>query len=637
SPVAPRPAAGSADTVTHTAAGRALLARAIAELCYEEMLVPEPGGDLPGRWRIRLPGEVEYIFHARRGGFGAWRVDPASIRRRADGRTVPATDPTRLVLDARETLGLSAPALAELVRDLIATQVADARLRATALPAAALADLGHEELEAHQTGHPCLLLNKGRLGFSASDADRYTPEAAGDVRPVWIAVAAHAARFTAVPGLDTTTLLDTELDADTRAGFAARITARGGDPDGYVWLPVHPFQFDEVVRPLYAGPLADGTMVVLGDSPDRYRPMQSIRTLTNVDRPDRHNVKLPLMIRNTLVWRGLSAAQTGCAPVLTTWLGGLRDTDPFLRDECRVVLLGEVASVTVPHPVYAELPDAPYRWHELLGAIWREPVHRHLDPGERARTMATLLLEGADGRAVIAELVARSGLTARDWLRAYLRALLPPLLHLLYRYGASFTPHGENVVLISDAAEVPTRIAVKDFGADVELLPFDLPEYADLPADTRARLHRWPARDLAHSILSAICAGHFRFLTDIVERHLGVPEADFWRLVREPIDAYHRRFPELAERFGWFDLLAPEFGRVALNREQLFGFGFHDRADRDAEFDVMHGTVANPLHTAAPTGTVPPRPVADGPVPPRPVADGPVPPRPASGDAGRGR
>ena len=562
-------------------AGRVLLARTVAELAYEDVLTPVPDG---AGWRLGLPA-AEYRFAARRGAFGSWRVDPATLTR--DGE--PADDPLRFVLDARDVLGLSGSVLADVVRDLTATQVADARLRSRAVPAARLADLSHEDLEAHQTGHPCLFLNKGRLGFSAADVARYAPEAAGEFRLEWIAVAPELATFTG----DRDELLATELDTGTRAAFAERIRAAGRDPEAFVWLPVHPFQWDEVVLPLFAPQLAERRIVHLGQSPDRYRPMQSIRTLTNLDRPDRRNVKVPLMIRNTLVWRGLSAAQTTCAPHLTRWLRDRQAGDPDLAD---VTMLGEVASVAVPHPVYAELPDAPYRFHELLGAIWREPVAGHLRAGERARTMATLLLEGSDGRAVVAELVARSGITPRDWLRAYLDALLPPLLHYLHRYGASFTPHGENVVLISDAGEVPVRIALKDFGADVELLPFDLPEYAAIPDHVRALLHRWEPAELAHSILSAICAGHFRFFVGVVERHLGVPEPEFWDLVREPIVAYRRRHPELAERFAWFDLLAPEFGRVALNREQLLGGGFHDRAERDARFDVVHGVVANPLH-----------------------------------------
>ncbi|MEW2416648.1 hypothetical protein AB0953_23380 [Streptomyces sp. NPDC046866] len=58
---------------------------------------------------------------------------------------------------------------------------------------------------------------------------------------------------------------------------------------------------------------------------------------------------LPLSVLNTMVWRGLpptSASRLPPSPPGPT--PALRDADPFLREECRVVPLGEVASVTVP-------------------------------------------------------------------------------------------------------------------------------------------------------------------------------------------------------------------------------------------------------------------------------------------------
>ncbi|MGQ4268289.1 IucA/IucC family protein [Nocardiopsis changdeensis] len=580
-------------------AGSRLLAHMVGEMAYEEMIVPEPaaGPGAPGgspAWRLPVDDGVTYAFTARRGGFGSWHVDADSFVRTGAEGPEPAWDPTRFVTDAQKTVGLPGDSLAEVVRDLLATHAADARLLAAALPAADLADLPYEDLEGYQTGHPCIFVNKGRLGFSADDAARYTPEARGAFHLVWIAVHPDLGAFQSMAGTDRAALVAAEIDGDQRAEFAERIRERGGDPDAYLWVPVHPFQWDEVVAPLFAAEIALGRVVRLGESRDRYRPFQSIRTLMNLDRPDRLNVKVPLMIRNTLVWRGLSGTQTGCAPHTSTWLRDLAERDAYFA-ETGVVMLAERASATVPHPVFARMPQAPYRFHELLGAIWREPVHRHLRGGERARTMACLLLRGSDGRPLVAELIERSGLGVEAWLERFVAALFPPVLHYLYRYGASFTPHGENVVLILDEDEVPVRIALKDFGSDVELLPFDLPEYAEIPEHVRSVLHRWRPEELAHSVLSAICAGHLRFLADIVEHDLGVPGARLWALARAQVLAYQARFPELAERFAWFDLLAPRVGRVALNREQLMGGGFHERAERDAEFDVMHGLVDNPL------------------------------------------
>ncbi|MEV8404421.1 IucA/IucC family protein [Streptomyces niveus] len=577
-------------------AGRRLLLKAVEEFAYEELLVPVPDG--AGAYRLDFDGDVHWTLRATRGTFGTWRVEPDSLRRHPG---IPDAGPERLLLDARGVLGWDGATTAEVLRELTATRLADASALAHALPAAELADLGYLELEAYQDGHPCMLLNKGRLGFSASDAAAYAPESAAPVRLLWAAVHSDLAAYSGVPGLDAERLLAEELDTATRERFAAvlaRECAGTGLPaDAFVLLPVHPFHWDEAVATLFAPYLADGRVVLLGQSDDRYRPLQSIRTLANIDHPHRRNVKVPLLIRNTLVWRGLSTGPTEAAPDVSAWLHSVRDADPYLRDELRFHPLGEVAAVAVGHPLYESVADAPYRYHELLGAVWREPVAALLDTnaGERARTMAALLKTGSDGRPLTAELVERSGLTPTAWLARFFAALLPGLLHYLYRYGVAFCPHGENTVVLFDRDEIPLGIAVKDFAEDVNLLPGALPEYAGLTERADRVLLRWPAHELAHSLLSAVFAGHFRFFAPLCAGQLGVGEDEFWALVRAEIERYHARFPELADRFDAYGLLAPSFDRVALNREQLLGGGFHDRAERDEGFDVVHGTVPNPL------------------------------------------
>lgn len=583
---------GSPELETWHAAGRALLAKALSELAYEEVLQPRPDD---GGHRVELSGGVDYRFRARRGPFGAWRVDAASITRLSAGVESPADDPLRFVLDARHALGLAGPELADVIRELSATHSADARLLRRSPTAAGLADLTYVELEAHGSGHPCMVLNKGRLGFAASDVARYAPESGRPLRLCWLALHPELARH---HGIARAALTSRQLDAPVRAAFAAKLRRHADDSAAWAWLPVHPFHWDQAIAPLFAAQLAQGRIIVLGEAPDRHRPLQSVRTLANVDRPDRLDVKLPLLIRNTLVWRGLATAPSAAAPQISAWLQGIARRDAYLTGRCRIEILGEVASVTGRHPQLTVVPDAPYRFGELLGAVWRQPVAEVLQPDERARTMAALNTVGCDGRALVSELVARSGLDPEAWLTRFLDVLLSPLLHWLHRYGVAFCPHGENTIVLFDATETPVGIAIKDLAEDVNLLPDALPEYATLPADADAVLHRWPARDLRHSILSAVFAGHFRFFGEVVERHLAVREERFWELVAGTVRGYRDAFPELAERIAAFDLEAPRFERICLNREQLLGDGFHDRAERDEGFDLAHGTIANPLAAA---------------------------------------
>ncbi|GAA1265724.1 IucA/IucC family siderophore biosynthesis protein [Kitasatospora nipponensis] len=570
---------------------RALLAKMIAEFSYEELLHPEP---VAGGYRLDLGASgPQYRFTARRGAYGSWQVDPDSIR--CDGE--PADDPLAFLLAARGPLGLSGDTSGHLVRELTATLLADVRLAAGALGAAQLADLGHTELEGHQGGHPWIVPNKGRLGFAASDAARWAPEARTPGRLGWLAVHRELAAYRGVGALaEPEELYRAELDAEVLAGYRRLLAERGQDPGQFLLLPVHPWQWDETILPLFAPWVAQGLIVALPADGDLRLPQQSIRSFFNLSRPERRTVKLPLSVLNTLVWRGLPTERTLAAPAVTGWIHALRDQDAFLRETCRVVLLGEVASVTVEHPYYAQLPEAPYQYKELLGAIWREPLGPQLDPGERGRTLAALLQSGADGRTLVEELIARSGLDPQEWLGRLFAVMLPPLLHFLYRYGTVFSPHGENAIVLFDARDVPVRLAVKDFVDDVNISDQDLPELRDLPAEVAAVLLREGPEGLCQFLHSGLFVGVFRYLAPLLERRLALPEPRFWALLREEILAHQRRFPELADRFELFDLLTPSIDRLCLNRNRLLLDGYRDRPARPHA--AVHGRVGNPLAAA---------------------------------------
>lgn len=569
-------------------ASRRLLAKMLAEFAYEEVITPEPEPAAgPDAYRIELSPDVTYRFRAGRGSYGSWYVDADSI--------TPNGDPMHFLAHGHHSvLALSGDTTGHFIRELLATLRADVRLDTSALPAAQLADLGYAELEGHQTGHPWLVANKGRMGFSDADAAGWAPEARGQHRLPWLAVHRDLAEYRGIGTLATSDpLYAEELAPATLDTFRRTVADHGCDPADYLLLPVHPWQWDQVVAPLFAPAIADKLIIPLGTDNDVRLPQQSIRTFLNTSDPQRRTVKLPLSVLNTLVWRGLPTERTLAAPAVTAWVHALRDHDRFLRDEARVILLGEVASVTVAHPQYDALPTVPYQYRELLGCIWREPLTAALAPGERARTLAALLHTDPAGRAFTAELVERSGIAPRVWLRYLFAALLPPLLHFLYRYGTVFSPHGENAIVVFDAHDIPVRLAVKDFVDDVNISSQPLPEHGTMPADVRAVLLTEPPEFLTQFIHSGLFVGVFRYLAPLCERHLGVPEGEFWTLVREEILRHQERFPELKERFSTFDLFTPRIERLCLNRNRLHLDGYRDRAERPHA--AIHGTVPNPL------------------------------------------
>ena len=570
------------------AAGERMVAKMLSEFLYERLLTAEPAASVTGRWTAAA-GAAVYDFAARPRLYERLRVEPGSVRR--DGSA--AGDPVRLLLDLAPAAGMDPATTAHLARELRSTQLADCHIAASPRRTAAeIVDLPWAEVEGEMDGHPWLVPNKGRIGFGHADYLLHAPERRRPQRLLWLAVREGRGEYRAVAGLDHRRLRALQLDPGTVARFEAGLRRRDEDPDRFLWLPAHPWQWDHVVLPLFGADLAAGDLVVLGEGDDPHLPQQSIRTLTNVGTPERHAVKLPLSILNTLVYRGLPTERTLAAPAVTAFLQGIAATDPFLRDDCRVVLLGEVAAVAVPHPTYEELDGAPYQYRELLGCIWREGLEGRLDPDERAMTMAALLHVDARGHAVVAELVRRSGLAPAAWLDALLAAVLPPLLHFLYRYGVVFSPHGENAILVHRGG-VPTRLAIKDFVDDVNLSDRPLPELAAVDPGLRSVLLAEPPEWLCQFLWAGLFVGHLRYLSDLMEDHLGLGERDFWTAVRRALLGHQARFPELAERFALFDLLAPRLARICLNRNRMLLDGYADRPERPHA--ATHGTVANAL------------------------------------------
>ncbi|MFK0252394.1 IucA/IucC family protein [Streptomyces sp. NPDC090445] len=577
-------------------AGRRLLAKALGEWCFEDMLKAVDTGD---GYRVDLASGTTYAFRAEPGAYGWLRVDPDSITRTATGMlgnsiAQPAWDPQQFLIEAATTIDSDPSTVATYLTELSATLAVDAaRLTHGGETAAELRALGHTELECRMTGHNLLVANKGRIGFSATDVRRYAPESAQPLKLHWVAVHRGLAEFRGTSELSEREILARELDEETQGRFTAVLERAGVDPAAYVWLPVHPWQWDHAVQVLHAADIAQRRIVPLGESPDAYLPGQSIRTMANVTTPERYDVKLPLKILNTLVWRGIPPHCTAGAPVVTQWLRGLVERDPFLTEECRTVFLGEVASVTVHHPYLSRLDGAPYQYLETLGCIWRESVSARKDPDERVRTFASLLHTDHTGRAFTAELVRASGLDPQDWLRRLFDTLLVPILHVLYRYGITFNPHGQNTLIGYDDNDVPARLYLKDFVDDVCVSFTDVPERGPEPDGHDHLLPRKHPSVIRQHVVDQVFVGHFRYLAPLCADQLGVPERTFWRLVRQTILDFHKRFPELSDRFAEYDLLTPEIPRYGLNRDRIVVTRYGDRALRHALYP--NGTHPSPL------------------------------------------
>lgn len=534
-------------------ANRELIAKLLTELEFEELLAPEVGDE----WTLTL-GDLTLHYTARRRSMGHARVDPDSLYATRDGRRIELPDADMVVAVGAPALGVDPSTTAGLITEIACTLTSDAHQLERGAPAEDLIDLDPVELEGELRGHPWIVASKGRVGFSAGDVRRYAPEARRAVPVYWLAIE----------------------DADWRGQDVGNL------------VPVHPWQWDHRIQQLFAGDIARGRIRFLGEREGRWLPQQSIRTLADADNPERHHLKLALSILNTSVYRGLPRDRTLAAPALSAWLQAQTLSDAFLR-ETGVILLGEVASVSVAHPAFEAVADVPYQHTELLGAIWRESVEAYLDPDERAISLAALLHRDPAGVAFVEPLIARSGLSVEAWVGRLHEVTLPPLLHMLYRYGAAFSPHAQNCMLVLHE-DVPARLVVKDFVDDMMVSSDPLPELADMPADVRAALGDGvEAAILVQWIQGGLLVCVHRYLAEILEDRMGFPEASFWALGERAVARYQARFPELEDRFALFDMEAPAFVKLCLNRVRMLERGYKDAAERPLAAAV--GWIPNPL------------------------------------------
>jgi siderophore synthetase component len=597
-------------------AHRHLVAKALAELAHERLFQPEPDGTpgaAPDGHRLALDG-VAYRFTARRYALEHWVVDPASVRRTAAagmrGDVELPVDALELIAELQSLLQVPDTLLATYLEELSATLAGAAAKREreldghtpsvggllealrTASGTHAVAETFQQVEAAMSEGHPSFVANNGRIGFSLSDYRAYAPERGQRMRLLWLAARREHTHLALAADQTETGHYGApgtpgELSDAERAAFADRLAARGLDGADYLYLPVHPWQWEHRVAVTFAADVARGDLVPLGPGSDEYQPQQSIRTLFNRTRPDRHYVKVALAIQNMGFLRGLSPAYMRATPAINDWVADLVAGDETLRG-AGFGVLREVASVGYTGDVYHRAPlnkAQPNPHRKMLAALWRESPVPRLAAGERLVTMASLLHRDAAGASFATALVRESGVPAEEWLRAYLDAYLYPLVHCLLRYELAFMPHGENLMLVLRDGVV-RRAIMKDIGEEVVLL-------GDRPLPDRVERIREVVDDQekALAIFTDVFDGVLRHLSGILAEDGVLGEDRFWALVAETIDRHAAEHPELS---SGIDLRAARFAHSCLNRLQLRNTLQMVDLTNQSESLIYAGTLANP-------------------------------------------
>ncbi|MFF2589241.1 IucA/IucC family protein [Peribacillus butanolivorans] len=581
-----------------------LLAKMISEYMYEDIIHPavlneNAAGNL---YELKINEEKSYQFLALPRLFDSYDVQAESIKVFEAEQTRQANDAIQFILDLQPLIGMTAETTGHLIKEFHHTLLADLQLLSKPEQNADdLVELDYALLEGEMSGHPWIAYNKGRIGFGYDDYLKFAPENQEKIQLSWIAVHKTRGAFNSIQTLSYKHLMENELDDETRKVFANRLAEKGLKEEDYFYLPIHEWQWKNVIIQNFTDDLAKGLIVALGNGPDEYLPQQSIRTFVNVSNKNKHHVKLPMSILNTLVYRGLPAERTVIAPKITEYIKNIYNNDSFLKEECKVVLPGEVASLNVDHPYFSKLKNVPYQYLEMLGGIWRESIYSYMEEGEKPITLASLLHVDYEGKPYVESLIEKSGLTTEAWTAQLFDVILSPLLHFIYQYGVVFSPHGQNTILVLKDYK-PHRLAIKDFVDDVNISDQPLPELSMLPDNLKKVLRSEAPEGLVQFIFTGLFICHFRYLSTLLMRRNLLDENVFWEGVARAILTHQQKFPQLQDRFETFNFFAPKLTKLCLNRNRMLQYGYSDGEDRPHASEF--GYVNNALYEKLPANTL---------------------------------
>ncbi|HLT22910.1 MAG TPA: IucA/IucC family protein [Bacteriovoracaceae bacterium] len=544
-----------------------LIAKAIGELVFEENINIEESNT---EFSFKTAQNISYSFTGKKSLWGWIKVDPASILRNGQ----KAVSASQFFIDTQEFTKMSDITLAQFIEEMRPTLFADLHLNH---------EVGAEEfiklnfLESQQllNGHPKILLNKGRLGWSIEDWKNYAPEN----RPLF-PLKLLAIRTSLLRGKIPSQSLYLELVMPERLVEISHNV----DFEEYTLIPVHPWQWKNVIYYHFQTEIQNRDIIDVGETSFHFSPQTSLRTLNCIERLENYEIKLPLSILNTSCIRGLPAKSIEIGVKISKGLNEIIDQDNFLKN--KVKILAEVAGVNYVAKDLAQIKGAPYRFSEFLGVIWRESAFSKVQKEESIILTANLLFQDKNQHSSLAAYIKASGLTAKNWIREYTRTVILPLLHLQLHHGIGIVSHGQNIMLILKDNR-PHQLVIKDFQGDFRFSESAPVGTRNIFKDIFKDITHLPPQHLIHDLYTAHFVTFLRYVGMNLNDEDIITESVFYKTISEEVSQYENQFPHNLS-------LNKEFFEKILVNSVRFKIGYGDSAERP--LPLLGTTISNPLH-----------------------------------------
>lgn len=452
--------------------------------------------------------------------------------------------------------------------------------------------LTYSQLEsAIDEGHPYHPCFKARTGFSEQDHQLYGPEYANQFQLHWLAVRRCylKRRFSSV---SEKTFWRTELGEACYQSLTQKLAKKTADSAAFSLLPIHPWQWKNLQSKLTSA-IAQQQVFYLGEAGDKYQASISVRTLLNMNNPQKANIKLPLNIINTSSLRTIESHTICTAPIISDWLVQLHKSDKYLQKN--MILLAEYAGIR-PTNDGAKVQPWIDELDGQLGVIFRQSLNRYCDEKTVVPFVALTIIEH-DDKPFIEPWVNQYG--CEKWLQKLVDTVVLPIWHLLVHHGIAIEAHGQNI-LLQHKEGWPEKVIVRDFHESLEYVddylaqPDLTPIFDELEEEYHSgkpNQYYWMTdiEALRELLVDTLFVFNLTDLAVLLEKHYHYSEQSFWQLIFKSFKDYHDSGITSSERIAKIDLFQPD-----IKTESLLDKKF--RGSRETEF---HHQIKNPLATAA--------------------------------------
>jgi siderophore synthetase component len=307
------------------------------------------------------------------------------------------------------------------------------------------------------------------------------------------------------------------------------------DSDDFFLLPVHPWQKEHVLFPLYSEEIARGQIFFV-DFTISTKPTLSVRTVLPVGK--KFHIKLPLNIQMTSAVRTISPNSIHNGPELTLIVNKVLRREEYFHNTFQII--GEEIGLRFQSSDISE-PHFRDRNKNLSYLIRRNPASL-INEGEHAIVACALFnLSPATNHLLIYEIIEQFHLRYPSnslienlflFFKKYITIVLSGVIPLMTRYGIGLEAHLQNTVIVLKKWE-PVKVLVRDLGGvRIDKKRLEKAEYHGTYFPGSVTINDDEA-GMQNKVIHTVFQSHIGELSYHLANEYEVNEQMFWEIVRD--------------------------------------------------------------------------------------------------------